>query len=95
MDFEERQQKIKDLLNARKTAYNLVFSEENVYTKQVLEDLKKFCRAERSSFHPDPRLHAVIEGRREVWLRIQDFLTRSITELEEIYATPKGDSTNE
>lgn len=40
----------------------------------VLADLAPFCRAAETCFHPDPRVHAVAEGRREVWLRIQQFL---------------------
>lgn len=37
----------------------------------VLADLAKFCRATEPCWHPDPRTHALLEGRREVWLRIQ------------------------
>ena len=36
-------------------------------------DLRRFCRADQSTFHPDPRVHSVLEGRREVWLRIEQF----------------------
>lgn len=35
-----------------------------------MRDLAKFCRANDTTFHSDPRLHAVLEGRREVFLRI-------------------------
>lgn len=42
--------------------------------EMALQDLKEFCRADQSTFHPDARMHAVLEGRREVWLRIQDHL---------------------
>ena len=55
-------------------AYNQVFQKQSPNTKIVLSDLAKFCRAYDSSFHPDPRMHAVIEGRREVWLRIAQYL---------------------
>jgi hypothetical protein len=37
----------------------------------VLVDLARFCRAHESCYNPDPRIHALLEGRREVWLRIQ------------------------
>jgi hypothetical protein len=40
----------------------------------VLEDLARFCRAYKSTWSEDPREHALIEGRREVWLRIQAHL---------------------
>jgi hypothetical protein len=42
--------------------------------QQVLADLAPFCRAAETCFHPDPRIHAALEGRREVWLRIQNFV---------------------
>lgn len=58
-DFKERQ-----------TAYKLVFS--SPAGQMVLRDLMGFCRAGESTFHPDPRTHALLEGRREVFLRIQD-----------------------
>lgn len=57
----------------RQKAYQLTFA-QNEATKLVMEDLKRFCRAEESCFHADPRLHAVLEGRREVFLRIQKHL---------------------
>lgn len=40
----------------------------------VLGDLRDFCRARETTFEEDPRLHALLEGRREVWLRIAGHL---------------------
>lgn len=72
----------KDYLSTRQQAYISVFSgDKNIYAKTVLDDLARFCRANESSFHPDPRVHAQLEGRREVWLRIQQHLTLSTDEL--------------
>lgn len=62
-----------EVLANRQKMYNIVFSNEN--SKTVLEDLKTFCRFDESCFHADPRVHAVLEGRREVILRIMDHLT--------------------
>lgn len=73
---EELRQKI--------VAYANVFSKENQFTAKVLADLAKFCRANESTFHQDPRVHAVAEGRREVWLLIQNYLNLSIEELYEV-----------
>lgn len=39
--------------------------------KLVLTDLASFCRAHDTTFHTDERTHAMLEGRREVFLRIQ------------------------
>lgn len=66
-------------------AYNRVFDRQSPYTHQVLMDLARFCRAHQSTFHADPRLHAVLEGRREVWLKIQENLNLSIDEIYDLH----------
>lgn len=76
----------KDFLRSRQQAYLFTFPKENVLAQKVLEDLAHFCRANESTFHPDPRTHAVLEGRREVWLRIQHHLNLSDEELWELYS---------
>lgn len=54
----------------------------------VLADLRRFCRAEASCFDADPQSHALLEGRREVWLRIRamtnltDAMIEQLTEAE-------------
>ena len=64
-------------------AYQLCFNKDQADGFSVLQDLAKFCRAHESTFNPDPRIHAVLEGRREVWLRIQERLQLTP---EQIYA---------
>lgn len=44
---------------------------------QVLRRLRTFCRADVSTFDADPRIHALCEGRREVWLEIVNTLELS------------------
>lgn len=68
-----------DWMRGRKRAYQLCF--ESPAGKQVLADLAVFCRATETCFHEDPRIHAVLEGRREVFLRIQKHLHLSSQEL--------------
>jgi len=77
-------------LRSRKTAYGLVFGTGDgnkqvpISAKQfVLDDLKKFCRANRSTFHPDSRMSDILIGRREVFLRIVQHLKM---EPEQLYA---------
>ena len=65
---------IKNLFKSRAFAYRMVFDEKNQYTKTVLKDLARFCRAHESTFQADERKHAVLEGRGEVWLRLQEHL---------------------
>lgn len=54
-------------LEQRQAAYRAMVPE-------VLLDLAEFCRANESCYHEDPRTHARLEGRRDVWLRIQEHL---------------------
>lgn len=62
----------RERLDSRALDYRLTFGAPTA--ESVLADLARFCRANESTFHPDPRIHAVLEGRREVWLRLRDHL---------------------
>lgn len=76
-------------LTTRARAYQLAFPREAEATRIVLEDLAEFCRAEHSCFDADPRVHALLEGRREVWLRIMSHLNRTPLELNQMFGGPK------
>lgn len=79
-------QNTKNFLTTRQQAYQAVLGKEkDVMAERVLQDLAKFCRANESTFLPDSRAHAVLEGRREVWLRIQNHLNLSTEELWQKY----------
>jgi hypothetical protein len=73
-----------EFLRSRKRAYQLVFG--SPAGNAVLIDLASFCRANESCYADDPRKHAVAEGRREVWLRIQQHLHLSSKQLVALYA---------
>lgn len=77
-------EKARDLLRSRKLSYERTFVEKSADAQFVLKDLAKFCRANQSTYDPDPRIHAVLEGRREVWLRIQKYLNLTPDQLWEI-----------
>lgn len=80
----------------RKTAFQLTFG--SPAGEKVLDDFDRFCRGSRSCFDPDPRVHAVLEGRREVWLRIREHLDRTPEQLFELYTgrpLSKGDTADE
>lgn len=79
-------QALKSALWNRQKAYRTVFSPQNPYLGVVLADLAKFCRAHDSTFHSDPRVHAILEGRREVWLRIARNLNLTPDELWGLYS---------
>lgn len=86
--ISEIKQAVVNFLQWRRQQYLQTFSNEA--GKNVLADLATFCRANESTFHPDPRIHAVLEGRREVWLRLQNHLKLTDEELFEIYGRKKS-----
>ena len=73
-----------EYLRHRKTAYQLCFG--SPAGQRVLLDLAQFCRAHETCLHPNPTVQAALEGRREVWLRIQQHLSLSPTELLALFA---------
>lgn len=77
-------QQVRRALMARRHQYRLTF--RSPPGEIVLKDLARFCRAHHSTFHKDPRVHAMLEGRREVWLRIQHHLRLSPDELWELHS---------
>lgn len=72
-------QALKDYLVTRRQAYVQTFA--GPVPEKVLKDLARFCRARETTVHPDDRMTYVLEGRREVWLRIQQHLRLSDEEL--------------
>jgi len=79
----EALERARSFLRSRQTDYKIVFT--GVQGQRVLADLARFCRAHKSTMHADPRAHAVMEGRREVWLRIQQHLQLDDESLWKLY----------
>lgn len=75
----------KRYLSNRRTAYQRVFARPDVDVTIVLDDLAKFCRAHDSTFHVEHSASAVLEGRREVWLRIAHHLNLTEEQIWELY----------
>lgn len=73
----------KNFLFRRRTAYVKTF--QGPFAEEVLADLARFCRANQTTFHSDSRVHAVAEGRREVWLRISQHLNLTDEQLWQLY----------
>lgn len=71
----------KEFLRSRALSYKRTFAPDDADNTAVLKDLAKFCRALESTFHPDPRIAAQLDGRREVFLRIQQHLQLSTEQL--------------
>lgn len=68
--FKEQIEKVKNILFRRRMSYCQTFKIGDPYAVEVLIDLARFCRHHDTTFHADARIHAVLEGRREVFLRI-------------------------
>lgn len=65
------------LLGLTGWAYRRLFMPDGqlgVSRQHVLADLRDFTFATRSTFDPDPLVMARREGRREVWLRLTNYL---------------------
>lgn len=77
-------------LRQRQVAYCTTFA--GPVGELVLADLAKFCRAHDTTFHPDPRVAAQLDGRREVWLRIQQHLQLTDTQLWQMVGRPDLDN---
>lgn len=80
MTEAERQEKAKRVIRAYRDLFR------SPTGQLILEDLAKFCRANKTCFHQDARMHAVAEGRREVWLRIAKFINLNLDELFRLHA---------
>ncbi len=75
------------VLTERKTAYQRAFGE--AAGQAVLADLMPFCRARETCVVPGDRDRTyVLEGRREVYLRIRDHLDLTPEQLLELYSRP-------
>ena len=83
MTILDRLEDMKDIIRIRiidkKRAYQGTFPKDGLASSAVLADFAQFCHATTSTFSADPYVHALREGRREVWLRIQKYLNLSFS----------------
>lgn len=78
-------QRVINFLRLRKKAYQLTFG-NNIASQEVMIDLALFCRANETCVIPGDRDRTLIlEGRREVWLRIQQHLNLTGEQLAALY----------
>ncbi len=50
----------------------------------IIADLAGLCFADKPTFDPDPRVDAYNQGRRHVWLHINQYLTLTPQQIEEM-----------
>ena len=92
MNVREWVSNLRIALGDRQIAYRRTFSAPPA--ELVLKDLARFCRAHESTMHADERVQANLEGRREVWLRIQEHLRMDSETLWRLYSG-RGSSADE
>ncbi len=83
MTAREVVERARDFLRGRKASYCRTFNLENRDNEAVLVDLAKFCRAHESTADS-----VRLDGRREVWLRIQQHLNLDSETLWKLYGGP-------
>ena len=81
----------RDKLSRRRDAYLRLFGGAPMQGDRdiVMDDLRRFCRGDRTPWHDDDRIHALLTGRAEVYLRIVQHTSMSIDALFEVLS---GDS---
>jgi hypothetical protein len=72
-------------LGLRKKSYQSIFGKEGAIGSEAIRDLAKFCYAAKSTAVPNEHLSMVLQGRREVWLRIAEHLNLQPEELASLY----------
>jgi len=87
ISFKEAARRLKNFVLRRRGAYQDVFIGPRANV--VLQDLASFCRANKTIYTKDDRASYILEGRRQVWLRITDQLRLTQDELWQLYKDPK------
>lgn len=72
-------------LGLRKKSYQSIFGPVGAIGSDAMKDLAKFCYAAKSTAVPNHDLSMVLQGRREVWLRISEHLNLQPEELATLY----------
>jgi hypothetical protein len=75
--------KLRQALGERRYAFQKTFN--GPLAELVLKDLARFCRAHESTFESTERDSLILEGRRQVWLRLQEHLRLSPDQLWVLY----------
>lgn len=84
---KEANERVVKALEARRNAYTRWMHGKPIGDDMAIvkADLRQFCRADVSAYNDSERVHVLLTGRQEVWLRIKDFSTLSIDAILEKY----------
>lgn len=72
-------------LSRRKQSYQSLFGSAGIVSSEGMKDLARFCHAFKTTAVPNRDLSLVLQGRREVWLRISEHLQLQPEELAALY----------
>lgn len=77
--YEERNAQtdvVRRYIETRRRAYKAVFTGKGEHgdIEFVMRDLAAFCRAYEPTFNMNPKVQDLLEGRREVFMRIMSFM---------------------
>lgn len=78
----------------RRWLYRIVFTEggtRRMAAQAVLADLRDYSFARSSAFDPDPIIMARRQGRRDVWLRISNYLNLDEAEVQQLIIMEQDD----
>ena len=76
-------------LERRQLAYKRMLGNLVDEDREIIEaDLEWFCMGNRAVFHENERVHVLLTGRQEVWMRIQDHVRLDLEELVDKYMRP-------
>lgn len=78
----------------RRWAYRTAFTGDGdairIAAQHVLADLREFTFARTSAFDPDPIIMARRQGRRDVWLRISNYLNLDEAQVQKLMEIDDG-----
>lgn len=85
-----KKSELRQFYHERAIAYGRTFDDKSPYVVTILEDLAKFCCVHQTTYSKDigAREMFILEGRRQVWLRLQEFMKLNADQLLEKYARP-------
>ncbi len=72
------------IIGGRRRAYRDLFDAESRSASHVLSDLARFCRATKTTAGDNSHASAQLEGRRQVWLRINYYLHLAEKDLDQL-----------
>lgn len=88
---EEASHETMRFLISRREAYTRLFAGSATAddAKIVADDLRTFCRGEDTAWADDARVHALLSGRQEVYIRIMDHTRLPFDAMVEKYTKPR------